>query len=375
MRRLAIALGGLLLARSACSPWERAHAHAQGDAADGRGSGRHRRGQRAGRRRGGRRSDQGDRPRRDGRRAGARRADEHARAPSCRRSAWPGWPRPSTTRRCRSRIWVGPSGSRALGLTGQLLGAAAVTAMAPGTRIGDFGDPAARAGLRARLRQRRRPAPGRSTHGPDRGPGAQRAAPDHLDQGVPVLRNMLLAIDGLEYQGTTLEHGRGASGRRRQGGAGAGGRAPLLQAALAAPPHAHRRQPAGRLPPADDRPVAPDLRDLHRRGRRGRRRRARLPRAGVLRPRRAADNGWALALLFVAFFGLAVDVQTGVPRVWTGIGLALYAGASWFLFRTACGCRGSRCWPGSAASPSPSSWACRRWSAPASPPRRSGGSG
>ena len=38
-------------------------------------------------------------------------------------------------------IWVGPSGGRALGTPGQLLGAAAVTGMAPGTRIGDFGDP------------------------------------------------------------------------------------------------------------------------------------------------------------------------------------------------------------------------------------------
>jgi len=44
-------------------------------------------------------------------------------------------------------------------------------------------------------------------------------------------------------------------------------------------------------------------------------------------------NGWALAALFVAFLGLAIDVQTGVPRAWTGIGLVLYAGASWFLFR------------------------------------------
>ena len=38
-------------------------------------------------------------------------------------------------------LWVGPSGSRALGLTGQLLGAAPVTAMAPATRIGNFGTP------------------------------------------------------------------------------------------------------------------------------------------------------------------------------------------------------------------------------------------
>ena len=45
-------------------------------------------------------------------------------------------------------LWVGPSGARALGLTGQLLGAAPVTAMAPGTRIGSFGDSAAGPGLR-----------------------------------------------------------------------------------------------------------------------------------------------------------------------------------------------------------------------------------
>ena len=44
-------------------------------------------------------------------------------------------------------------------------------------------------------------------------------------------------------------------------------------------------------------------------------------------------NGWALAVMLVAFFGLAIDVQTGVPRAWTAIGLVLYAGSSLFLFR------------------------------------------
>jgi hypothetical protein len=32
----------------------------------------------------------------------------------------------------------------------------------------------------------------------------------------------------------------------------------------------------------------------------------------------------AVAALIVAFFGFAVDVQTGVPRAWTAIGLALF---------------------------------------------------
>ncbi len=45
-------------------------------------------------------------------------------------------------------------------------------------------------------------------------------------------------------------------------------------------------------------------------------------------------HGWALAVLLLAFFGLAVDVQTGVPRLWTGIGLALYVVGSLALFRS-----------------------------------------
>jgi len=41
---------------------------------------------------------------------------------------------------------------------------------------------------------------------------------------------------------------------------------------------------------------------------------------------------WALALLILAMFAFAVDVQVGIPRFWTGAGLALTAIGSWFLF-------------------------------------------
>ena len=33
-------------------------------------------------------------------------------------------------------------------------------------------------------------------------------------------------------------------------------------------------------------------------------------------------NGWAIALIVFAFFAFAIDVQTGVPRIWTAIGTA-----------------------------------------------------
>src|SRR5690606_7623968 len=40
---------------------------------------------------------------------------------------------------------------------------------------------------------------------------------------------------------------------------------------------------------------------------------------------------WALALVVLSFVAFSVDVQTGIPRVWTGIGFAMFAiGTLWF---------------------------------------------
>lgn len=41
---------------------------------------------------------------------------------------------------------------------------------------------------------------------------------------------------------------------------------------------------------------------------------------------------WSLVLMLVAFFGFAIDVQTGVPRVWTVIGGVLFVASSLFFF-------------------------------------------
>ncbi|MFN0089560.1 MAG: NfeD family protein [Acidimicrobiales bacterium] len=41
---------------------------------------------------------------------------------------------------------------------------------------------------------------------------------------------------------------------------------------------------------------------------------------------------WAVALLVGAFVAFAVDVQTGVPRFWTGVGLTLFAVGTFTLF-------------------------------------------
>lgn len=41
---------------------------------------------------------------------------------------------------------------------------------------------------------------------------------------------------------------------------------------------------------------------------------------------------WALALVVLSFVAFSVDVQTGVPRAWTGIGFAMFAVGSLFFY-------------------------------------------
>jgi membrane-bound serine protease (ClpP class) len=40
----------------------------------------------------------------------------------------------------------------------------------------------------------------------------------------------------------------------------------------------------------------------------------------------------AIVLLLVAMLAFAVDVQVGVPRLWTGVGITLFIIASWFMY-------------------------------------------
>ena len=100
-------------------------------------------------------------------------------------------------------VWVGPTGARAYGLSAQLLTVADVSAMAPGSRIGftgkllavngnevSFGD--ADATLRTSSLG--------FTEARER--GALKYAKQ--DEGVPVVRNMLYALDGLTIEGKVL---------------------------------------------------------------------------------------------------------------------------------------------------------------------------
>jgi membrane-bound serine protease (ClpP class) len=43
-------------------------------------------------------------------------------------------------------------------------------------------------------------------------------------------------------------------------------------------------------------------------------------------------RGWAVALLVISMIAFAIDVQTGVPRFWTGVGFITFAVGTFFLY-------------------------------------------
>ena len=92
-------------------------------------------------------------------------------------------------------IWVGPSGARAKGLSGQLLGAAVVTGMAPGSRIGDFGDPldVPDVPLALRLAPPSGCAPTRWGTSDARAAGALQTGVD--DSGTPTLGDFIVVLE------------------------------------------------------------------------------------------------------------------------------------------------------------------------------------
>jgi membrane-bound serine protease (ClpP class) len=101
-------------------------------------------------------------------------------------------------------IWVGPSGSRAYGQPAQLLAVADVTAMAPGARVGRTGLALQVDGERITFGEADAVlAKGTLGFLEAREQGVLRFSND--DRGVPVLRNMLYALDGLSVRGVVLD--------------------------------------------------------------------------------------------------------------------------------------------------------------------------
>ena len=228
-------------------------------------------------------------------------------------------------------IWVGPSGSRLYGMAAQMLAAADVTAMAPGSRIGKMGTPVTAEGVTFDF--------GSSTDllqtdtlgfVDARKTGALKFASN--DEGVPVLKNMVFTLDGLTVDGKVLDtvaeslDGTGQVVREATTVRFFKlGLLPRLFHTVASSPVTYLLLVIG---------LSLLIFEFFTAG---------IGIAGlvgafcsVLACFGLAElpiRGIALVAILLAMVAFAVDVQVGVPRLWTGIGLVLFALGSFFLFR------------------------------------------
>jgi membrane-bound serine protease (ClpP class) len=227
-------------------------------------------------------------------------------------------------------IWVGPSGAKANGLAGQLLGAAVVTGMAPGSRIGDFGPPLEVAGAPLTFGNATDRLQTDTLGDADaRAAGALKVGVD--DTGTPTLGDFIVVLDGVTANGKTLDTAnvvsKGTELRRERNGPtrfAKLGLLPRLMHTVASPPVTYLLLTIG---------LALLIFEFFTAG---------IGIAGavgaicivlgcygaVALPTRP----WAFGLLIVAMLAFAVDVQTGVPRFWTGVGVVSYVVASVFLY-------------------------------------------
>jgi membrane-bound serine protease (ClpP class) len=229
-------------------------------------------------------------------------------------------------------IWVGPSGSaRLYGQPAQLMGVADVTAMVSGSRIGhtgvlveleggavvDFGNAA------DRLRS------GSLSFQDARTLGALKL--DTPDVGVPTIRNMVAAMDGVEVDGVVLD--TVTEGVNDEGGVELQatlvrfsklGLVDQLMHTVASVPVAYLLLLIG---------LALLLFEFFTAG---------VGIAGVVGAActflagfglaELPARGWAVALLVLAMLAFAVDVQVGIPRFWTGVGIVLVTAGSLVLY-------------------------------------------
>ena len=229
-------------------------------------------------------------------------------------------------------IWVGPSGARLYGLPAQLLVAADAAGMSPGARIGKMGTPlTAEVGevMPADLRT--------GTYGFNEAREAgELLNVTSADEGVPAIRNMVFGLDGLEADGVTLH----TAVQRVNDEGGLDNEITIVRFhklglvaqmfhTAASPPVTYLFLVIG---------LALLLFEFFTAG---------IGIAGVVGTALVAlgcyglgvlpVRGWAVALLLFSMFAFAIDVQVGIPRFWTGVGMASLIVASWFLFGSADG--------------------------------------
>ena len=211
-------------------------------------------------------------------------------------------------------VWVGPSGSRLTGKAAQLVGAAQQVGVAPGSRLGNAGSAVVGGLDTARL------APIT-----DRTVNSQEAA----DLGVstvdaPTIGDFLINLPGVATVETTAENGETRREPLTQVRFGQLSLVSNLMHTVASPAVAYLLLTVG---------IALIIFELFTAG---------VGVAGVVGAGSFLLAGyglwvlptrwWAIVLFALAMFAFAVDVQTGVPRVWTGIGVVAFVVFSFTVY-------------------------------------------
>jgi membrane-bound serine protease (ClpP class) len=232
-------------------------------------------------------------------------------------------------------IWVGPSGASLTGLGAQLLAAADATGMAPGTRIGKYGTPLNVDGVAIDFGQATEQMRTDSIGFQDaRVLGALKLP--ITDEGVPAIKNMVLAMDGLQARGRTLDTVTQTlddnGGTQNNATLVRFFKLPLVNQLLhtvSSPAVAYLLFVIG---------LALLIFEFFTAG---------VGVAGVVGAgciilscyglSALPVRGWAVAALLVSMFAFAIDVQVGIPRLWTGVGIVLAFFGSFFLYRDVLG--------------------------------------
>ena len=230
-------------------------------------------------------------------------------------------------------VWVGPTGARLYGTPAQILAVADVTGMAPGSRVGNVGDALTDdiilgPGLNELTARTVGLSEARSL-----GVFKQRIS----DEGVATIRNMVEALDGYEENGVVLdttEEQITESGVVQRNIIATTRFAKLglvdeLLHTVASPPVAYLLLLVG---------LALLVFEFYTAG---------VGIAGVVGAgslilstyglAELPARGWAVAMLVAAMVAFAIDVQVGIPRFWTGVGIVLTIVGSWWLFEPVTG--------------------------------------
>jgi membrane-bound serine protease (ClpP class) len=228
-------------------------------------------------------------------------------------------------------VWVGPSGARLYGTPAQLLAVADVTGMAAGARVGYTGVPLRPDGVSVDFGAAETVLRGGSvglTEARQLGVFKQRVT----DEGIPTVKNMVDALDGFEEGGRVVETTEervldDGTVRRDTTTVVRFSKLSLVDQIFhtaASPAVAYLLLLAG---------LALLLFEFFTAG---------VGIAGVVGAAATVlaatglatlpARGWAVGLILAAMLAFAVDVQVGIPRLWTGVGTVLAIVGSIWLF-------------------------------------------